>query len=253
MPSFTYAPASLAVSGGDIGMAPVRFDYAAASLTVTGGSLVVGPDFSSSLTAGSLNLNRIPRGVPLVESNGAANEFLQLLYQRNCEGTEAAFQQLADQVGLLSTIVSGLQAAQDAAAQANQGVATLNAGVSLSSSRTNPVDGLLTATSDGVITVSAHQRVYTTGSTETSVAVNAGSVSGFAQGAFVRVYYNDAARAGGAVAYLGTTDEITQVGDTHVIGGIAIPTAGSPPASGTGTTPPGYVREQVVGTGGAQA
>ena len=58
----------------------------------------------------------------------------------------------------------------------------------------------------------------------------------------MRVFYNDAAREGGAVAYQGTTDEKTQVGDTHVIGGVTIPAAGSPPASGEGTTPPGYVR-----------
>ena len=105
------------------------------------------------------------------------------------------------------------------------------------------MDGLLTANSDGVVSISAHSRVYTTGSTETSVTVNAGSVSGFAPGAFVRVFYNDAARVGGAVAYQGTTAEVTQTGDTHVIGGVLIPEVGSPPATGEGTTPPGYVRQ----------
>lgn len=169
----------------------------------------------------------------------------QALWQKNCEAVEAAFFAQGQQIDFLTTIVTGLQEAQRAAAEANQGVATLNAGVSLSSSRTEPVDGLLTANSDGVVSISAHSRVYTTGSTETSVTVNAGTVSGFAPGQFVRVFYNDAARLGGAVAYQGTTAEVTQTGDTHVIGGVTIPQVGEPPSEGSGTTPPGYVRPEL--------
>lgn len=225
-------------------MVPVRFGYEPATLTFVGGSFAIGPDLSSALSADSLKLNRIPRNVPIVDNNGCAETIFQLLYQRNCEGTEQAIAAILDQVTAIGSIVAGLQEAQRAAAEANQGVATLNSGVSLSSSRTEPVDGLLTATSDGVVTVSAHERIYTTGTTEARVSVNAGSLSEtFAQGTFVRVYYNDAARQGGSVTYLGTTGEITQVGDVHIVGGVTIPTAGSPPTTGTGTTPPGFVRE----------
>lgn len=223
-------------------MTPVRMSYEAASIVFGGGNVELGPDWAIGLDGSNVRLDRLIRAVPIGSSDGPSMQF-QALWQKNCESIEAAFFAQSQQIDFLTTIVTGLQEAQRAAAEANQGVATLNAGVSLSSSRTDPVDGLLTANSDGVVSISAHSRVYTTGSTETSVTVNAGSVSGFAPGAFVRVFYNDAARAGGAVAYQGTTAEVTQTGDTHVIGGVTIPEAGSPPATGEGTTPPGYVRK----------
>ena len=223
-------------------MTPVRMSYAAAAIVFGGGSVLMGPNFAVGLQGGSVRLDRLMRSLPIGGNDGPTMQF-QALWQKNCEAVEAAFFAQGQQIDFLTTIVTGLQEAQRAAAEANQGVATLNAGVSLSSSRTEPVDGLLTANSDGVVSISAHSRVYTTGSTETSVTVNAGSVSGFAPGAFVRVFYNDAARVGGAVAYQGTTAEVTQTGDTHVIGGVLIPEVGSPPATGEGTTPPGYVRQ----------
>lgn len=242
MPSFPFTPAQLSYAGGEIALAPLRFTFTAASLVYTGSNISIGPDFQNDLTAKAVRLDRYQRAVPIVDKNGNPTMQEQAANQRNLEAIEAAFAAQGQQIEFLTTIVNGLQAAQAAAAQANQGVLALNAGVSLSSSRTEPVDGLLTATSDGVVTISAHSRVYTSGSTETSVAVNAGSVSGFAPGAFVRVFYMDAARAGGAVAYQGTTAEVTQTGDTHVIGGVTIPQVGSPPSEGNGTTPPGYVR-----------
>lgn len=222
-------------------MTPVRLSYGTAVLVLGGGSVTMGPDWAIGLAGSNVRLDRLMRAVPIGGGDGPSMQF-QALWQKNAEAVEAAFLAQGQQLDFLTTVVTGLQEAQRAAAEANQGVATLNAGVSLSSSRTEPVDGLLSATSDGVVSISAHDRVYTTGSTETSVAVNAGSLSGFAPGAFVRVFYNDAARVGGAVAYQGTTAEVTQTGDTHVIGGVAVPQAGSPPSTGTGTTPPGYVR-----------
>lgn len=222
-------------------MTPVRMSYETATIVFGGGSVVLGPDWAIGLNGSEVRLDRLMRAVPIGGPSGPSMQF-QALWQKNCEAVEAAFLSQGQQIDFLTTIVTGLQEAQRAAAEANQGVATLNAGVSLSSSRTDPVDGLLTANSDGVVSISAHSRIYTTGSTETSVTVNAGSVSGFAPGAFVRVFYNDAARIGGAVAYQGTTAEVTQTGDTHVVGGVTIPQVGSPPSEGSGTTPPGYVR-----------
>ena len=225
-------------------MTPVRMSYAAATIVFGGGSVLLGPDWALSLNGGNVRLDRLMRSLPIGGTDGPTMQF-QALWQKNCEAVEAAFFAQGQQIDFLTTIVTGLQEAQRAAAEANQGVATLNAGVSLSSSRTEPVDGLLTANSDGVVSISAHSRVYTTGSTETSVTVNAGTVSGFAPGQFVRVFYNDAARLGGAVAYQGTTAEVTQTGDTHVIGGVTIPQVGEPPSEGSGTTPPGYVRPEL--------
>lgn len=242
MPSFAFAPAQIIYAGATITPEPVRFDFTPARVAYSGASKNIGPDWTIGLEGGNVRLDRLMRSLPIGGTDGPTMQF-QALWQKNCEAVEAAFLAQGQQIDFLTTIVTGLQEAQRAAAEANQGVATLNAGVSLSSSRTEPVDGLLTANSDGVVSISAHSRVYTTGSTETSVAVNAGSVSGFAPGQFVRVFYNDAARVGGAVAYQGTTAEVTQTGDTHVVGGVTIPQVGSPPATGEGTTPPGYVRE----------
>lgn len=224
-------------------MTPVRLVFDAARLTLSGGTVALGPNFQSGLTASTIRLDRYQRAVPIVDKNGNPTMQEQAANQRNLEAIETAFRGLAGQVDFINTILTALQQAQADAAAANQSVAVLNAGVSLSSSRTEPVDGLLSATSDGVVAISAHSRVYATGTTETSVAVNAGSISGFAPGAFVRVFYMDSARAGGAVAYQGTTAEVTQTGDTHVVGGVTIPQAGEPPSEGLGTTPPGYVRE----------
>ena len=232
-------------------MTPVRFGYEPRALTITAGDIGIGPDFTLGLSVAGVRLDRLLRNVSYFSSSGPSLQ-MQQLWDNNCKATERSLESLQQQVTFLSTVVSSIQQAQQSAAQANQGVASLSEGVSLTSSRTDPVDGLLTATSDGVIAVSAHNRVYTYGTTETSVAVDAGGLSGFAPGSFVRVYYNDAAREGGSVTYEGTTNEVTQTGAVHVVGGVSIPHPGSPPASGTGTTPPGYVREQTVGEGGAQ-
>ena len=222
-------------------MTPVRLSYAGAALTMNGGTVSLGPNLSSGLSGRDVRLDRLMRNVAIGGQDGPSMQF-QALWQKNCEAVEAAFRAQQSQIDAIQQIVEGLQAAQQAAAQANQGVEQINSSLSLTNSRTDPVDGLLTATSDGVVTIAAHDRVYVSGTAETRVAVNAGSVSGFAQGAFVRIYYADAAREGDAVAYQGTTGEITQTGDTHVVGGVTIPAAGSPPSTGTGTTPPGYVR-----------
>lgn len=241
MPSLTYTPASMTMTGGEVGLLPVRFNYTAASLSLIGGSVTLGPNLSTGLTAENLRLDRLMRAVPIGGNDGPSMQF-QAFWQKHCESIEAAFASQGGQIDTLQEIVAGLQAAQAAAAQANQGVETLSAGISLTNSSTDPVDGLLTANSAGTITIAAHERVYTSGTTETLVSVDGGSISGFSSGQFVRVFYNDAAREGGAVSYQGTTYEKTQVVDTHVIGGVTIPSAGSPPASGEGTTPPGYVR-----------
>lgn len=240
MPSLTYTPASLAITGGEVGITPVRMSYEAATLVFSGTDVTIGPSWAIGLDAANIRLDRLMRAVPIGGPEGPSMQF-QAFWQKHCESIEAAFAAQGGQIDFLQTIVTGLQEAQRAAAEANQAVDTLESSVSLSSSRTDPVDGLLSATSDGTITISAHTRVY---SDAQSVAVNAGSISGFSSGSFVRVYYNDAARDGGAVAYQGTTAEVTQTGDTHVIGGVTIPAAGSPPASGEGTTPPGYVRQK---------
>lgn len=241
MPSLTYTPALLALSVVGIEAFPVRVEYEPAAMRINGADFKIGPDLTINLKAGGVDLDRLTRGVPIGGAEGPSMQF-QAFWQRHCEAIEAAFKGQQGQIDGLEEIVAGLRAAQEAAAQANRGVETINETVSLSSSRTDPVDGLLTATSGGVVTVAPHDRVYPGGAGETRVSVAGGTVSGFSPGDFVRIYYSDAAREGGAVSYLGTTSEVSQVGDTHVVGGVSVPQVGSPPAEGIGTTPPGYVR-----------
>lgn len=239
MPSFPYTPGALALSGGSFFPEPIRFEYIAGALTLTGAAIDAAPNYTMvTQDIAAIKLNRLQRGLKVVEDSGAPTERFQLNWQRSMEAIERALISLSNQVTDLSSIVAQIQAAQATATQAAQDVATVSARIDLANSYTTPVDGNLTASSVGVITVAAHSRTYDNGAT---VSVNGGSVSGFTEGQFIRVYYTDAAREGGAVTYMGTTDEITQSGDIHVVGGVTIPAAGQPDATGAGSTPPGYV------------
>lgn len=238
----TFSPASLVLSAGDVGMVPVRLSYGGAVLTIGVGTVSLGPDMGTGLIGRNIRLDRLMRDVPIGGPSGPSMQF-QALWQKNCEAIEAAFNAQQGQINEIQQILAGLQAAQQAAAEANQKAESIDSSITLANSKTDPVDGILTASSDGIVTISAHSRVYTySNGVVVIVPVDAGSVSGFAQGDFVRIVYVDAAREGGAVSYHGTLGEATQTGDTHVVGGVTIPAAGSPPSSGTGTTPPGYVR-----------
>ena len=237
MPSFTYSPATLAWGGGAVSLIPVRLGYTAAAMAWAGGSIDIGPNLGSSLGEEFVRLDRLMRAVPIAGNELPTLQF-QAYIQRFCESIERAFEYVNQVNAGQQATLDALTATQALAASAKQQVEVTDITLALVNSKTNPIDGLLTATSDGVITISAHTREYADG---TSVAVNAGSVTN--AGPFVRVYYMDAARTGGAVTYLATTDEITQTGNVHIVGGVAIPTAGQPPSEGVGASPPGYVRK----------
>lgn len=79
--------------------------------------------------------------------------------------------------------------------------------------------------SGGGITITAHTRIYGDG---TSVAVNSGSLLSLAYSSLYFVYYDDAARAGGAVTYAATTSQTTatQTGNRHLVGRVFTPPLG---------------------------
>ena len=218
-------------------MTPVRLGYEAANMAWGGASVAIGPNLSSNIGEEIIRLDRLMRADSIQGSDGVSQQF-QALWQKTVEKIERAFEYVNQVNAAQQVTLDALTAAQALAASAKQQAEATDADLALVNSKTNPIDGLLTATSDGVITVSAHNREYANG---TIVSVNAGSVTN--AGPFARVYYMDAARVGGAVTYLATTEEIPQTGNVHIIGGVQIPAAGSPPATGTGTTPLGYVRE----------
>lgn len=232
MPSLTITPAGLKITSAATGLF-AKLDIEPQISRLTGGNVAMGVSLESGLSGQNIRLDRILR---TEEKSGVK---FQALWQRTVKSIEDAFKEDQTQIDALNVIVAQLQAVINAQAATAAQVAAVDADIALANSKTNPIDGILSATSGGVINIAAHNREYANGDI---VAVNAGSISGFSEGQFVRVKYPDAARQGGAVAYEGTTEEVTQTGSIHIVGGVTIPMAGDPPATGVGTTPPGYVR-----------
>lgn len=152
------------------------------------------------------------------------------------EAIEAAFSALTMQVASNTAILAQIQAAQRLAQAANDNAVSVKTQVDITQSYTDPTS-VLTADSTGTITIAAHDRVYGDG---TRVAVDAGSASGYVPGDYVSVYYDDAGRTGGAVAYQVTVNAVAQGGVRHVVGSISVPQAGEPPSEGGGVPAPGY-------------
>lgn len=237
MPSLAYTPGTLELTGGDFNPEPVRFGFTAGRLSLAGGSFTIGPNLSSSVS-GDINalLDTLFSTEALVDAQGRPTRRFQQVWQNTIDGLKSILGSQGASITELQRIYAGINAAQATAAQAVQAAAVTQSAVDLASSYTDPV-GVLTADSSGVVTIAAHDRVYGDG---TRVAVNGGTVSGFASGDNVVVYYSDPARAGGAVAFKGTTSAVAQTGDTHVVGQVAIPAAGEAETVGTGPTAPGY-------------
>ncbi len=106
-----------------------------------------------------------------------------------------------------------------------------------------PIGLTISAAADGTVTISDHTRRYNDGHAD--VAVTGTTIaSGAAAGELRAIGYDDDGRAGGAVTYQLVTDDLdaraspTHPG-RHYVGYVFIPSAGSPPSSGGGATPPG--------------
>lgn len=240
MTEVTLTPAQLRWTGGVISTTPLRIELTPASLRWTGGFVVAGPGTGTNLSVTVPKLDRIRRLEPMVETSRAATMRFQLIQQRNAEAIEAAFAALSQQVADNTAILNEIQAVLAVAQAADAKASSVQTTVSLANSYVEP-SSVLSAASDGTITIAAHTRVYG----DTSVSVDGGSVAGFAQGAFVQVYYDDAAREGGAVTYQGTTSLVSQEGARHIVGGVTIPATGEPPVEGQGPRPPGYVPQEL--------
>lgn len=233
MPSLTYTPGALTLTGGAFNPVPIRFSYTAGRLTLTGGTLAAGVNLTA--TDGD-RLPRLQRQETYFEDTGRPTAKMQLHWQRFAERIERRFDDI-------ESVLAAVQAAQATAAAAVQTANATQAVISLTDSYTDPVS-TLTASSDGTVTVAAHSRVYGNG---TSVSVNSGTVTGQTGG--VTIYYLDPARAGGAVTYRGTASPIAQTGDTHIVGQVTIPAMGEPATTGAGPTAPGYTAPE--GGGGS--
>jgi hypothetical protein len=237
LPSFAYTPASLALAGGTFNPAPVRFGFDAGLLRLTGGALAAGPSLSSGIADEiAAVLDNLFASESIVDAQGRPTRRFQEIWANAIGGIKDVLTFQGAAITDLQAIYAGINTAQATATDAVQQAQITEARAALTDSYTDPVD-VLTASSDGTVAIRAHDRVYGDGA---RVSINAGSVSGFSANDYVSVYYEDPARVGGAVAYIGTTNAVAQTGNRHVVGQASIPAVGEPPATGSGVTAPGY-------------
>jgi len=241
LPSFLPTRATLTITVGEAGFIPPRFSPDPARLRVTAGSasFVLAASTSSGVT--TPKLDRLQRQASYFPADGRPTAQMQVHWQRTMEAIETAFQALTGQVADLSGIVAQIQAANDLASAANATAVSTKATIDIANSFTNPTS-VVSASNTGTITIAAHSRVYGDG---TTVSVNAGSLSGFTSGQYVTVFYDDAARAGGAVTYEATTNAVAQSGNRHIVGQATIPAVGEAPVTGRSPSAPGYVVEKI--------
>lgn len=147
-------------------------------------------------------------------------------------------------IDALADLDAATAAAQAAADNANAAADSVTSDTSLVNSYpANPSPApLISANNTGSVTISNHQRVYGDSTLNPTVAVTGGIIgTGQPTGSVIRVYYNDPARAGGAVTYLYTVDPSpppVQTGNVHSVGAVEIPAAGS--VDGGPVRAPGY-------------
>lgn len=191
------------------------------------------------------NFVRIPhftQQFPAVDKDGRFNNTTVRALNDALKRIEDAINAIADIPAIqdaLSDLDTATAAAQAAADNANAAAATTTSATSLANSY---VSGLtLSATDAGLtatITISGHTREYGDG---TSVAVIGASLPSLAFDTTYFIYYDDPARAGGAVSYQTTLDPTiaAQVGDRHVVGSVTTPLNGDPDIDGDPVYPPG--------------
>ena len=125
-------------------------------------------------------------------------------------------------IDALADLDAATQAAQDAADNANAAAQSVTSESSLVNSYiANFTPPVISADNTGLVTIANHDRVYGDPVLNPTASVDGDSLStGEPAGSIVRVYYNDPARAGGAVTYLYTVDPAdppVQGGNTHSV------------------------------------
>lgn len=216
---------------------PVLFVPIAARLSWARGDveLSVGADLAE-LTA-NLESNRLERQTSYFDNQGRPTTQMQLFWQQLLGSLTSILETIEGQVLNNQALLAQVKAAQDLASNANEVSNATRQEQSLGDSYVDPAN-VITAASDGTITIAAHSRVYGDG---TSVAVDGATLTGHTPGSSPVIYYRDAAREGGAVAYEAAESNVAQTGDVHVVGAVTIPLAGQVDAQGNVVVPPGYV------------
>lgn len=194
----------------------------------------------------TLRLTRLDAGIPIVTKDGRPSaQFLRIVngafaaIETAFNGLEGAVVAIAAAQAAAAAANAAAVAAQTAADDANAVAEEITASDSLSKSWIeNFTPPVVSADNTGLVTIADHDRHYGNGDI---VSVDSDTLAtGEAVGTVVYVFYVDAAREGGAVTYQYSTTEAdaAQVGDTHNVGAVEIPAAGT--ASGGYARPPGY-------------
>lgn len=235
MPSLSVSPAVLTWTPQEVSFTPERVSF--------GGAMLRWTAQEATFVAGNTSLSVEVPVLDRLTDYDRPNGFTQRdwarqvkIWQAAMTKIEEAFEALVTQVSDNTSILAQIQANQILAQAANDNANEVAASNSLADSYLDPIR-VLTASSDGVVTIAAHTRVYGNGD---SVSVNGGTVTGFASSDYVTVYYKDAGREGGAVTYQGTTSAVAQSGAVHVVGQVTIPEAGAGTSTGTSPTGSGY-------------
>jgi hypothetical protein len=187
-----------------------------------------------------LKLPRLPTRFGIVDKAGQPVTAFQQWWQSFASKIEEAFNALADTVAAIAAAQAAADAANAAAAAASAAADIASTVAALTAS--GVVGAVLTATDVGAnvtVAITAHTRVYGDG---TSASVNAGSVTGQPYSTLVYIYYDDAARTGGAVTYLASASQTTaaQTGNRHLVGQVLTPAAAAAPTDGDYVGAPGF-------------
>ncbi len=209
----------------------------------------------------ALSIPPLPAGQPIVDpATGNPTIAFSVYWQQVIGAITTAFVDLSDAVAAIAAAQAAADAANAAAAAADASAATANAAAATAQTSADTANDAAVAASEATalqdswvsgltlgatdaganatINISAHTRNYSDGS---SVAVNIGSVTGLAYSTLYYLYYDDAARTGGAVTYSATTSPTTaaQTGNRHTVGSVTTPAAAAPDTDGKFVRPPG--------------
>lgn len=188
----------------------------------------------------ALRLPRFDRNIPIVNENRAPTLPFHQWWDRCLKKIEEAINGIETALVAAGIALDAAADAQAAADAANAAVDSVGAVSKLSGSG---VTGLTLTASDAgtdvTISISAHTRAYSDGS---SVSVNGDSIITLAYSTTYYIYYNDPTFAGGAVAYEVTTTQAdaTQTGSRHLVGQVTTPASGQPDEDGLKPPPPGF-------------
>lgn len=233
MPSATITPVQLIWTVPDLSTSVTIAHIQAVRLIWAGGNITTSTSAPLASVSRDVELPRLERQTSYWDAQGRPTMQMQLFWQRMAQTIEAAFSDQGAAITDLEAIVTRLDSNESNIQVVGDDVAALSSNQAVVGSFTNNPINPLTASNAGTITIAAHERVYDTLPTKVTVSVDGGSLVGLTAGSTYNVFYDDAARVGGAVAYIATQNAVIQGGSVHVVGIIAIPTAGEVDAAGT--------------------